>query len=222
MKKNLFLTLFLFWTSGLAFTARAEPPKQYRYGGLDGISLAWNGSWDVGVGTFEGGFGYKRWLSDRLAVKSFLAFGKVDTTMILVDFYPPVSYRIKEKSFSLLIGLEDHFWRRDRLSFFWGGSVRFSTSSSEINYSTLYDPPIEMIEESTKDVYTVQTSLGLEYFLYRRLSISGQYLIDLSFEKQYFRGGYIDRINLSQTQKQKTTSWNLGTGTSLLMFTVYL
>ena len=78
------------------------------------------------------------------------------------------------------------------------------------------------MEESTKDIYTVQALLGLEYFLFKRFSISGQYLIDLSFEKRYFWEGYIDRIDQSQTPKQKTTSWNLGTDTSLLTFTVYL
>jgi hypothetical protein len=222
MKKNLFLILFLLWSIGFAAITRAEPPKQYRYGGLNGITLVWNGSWEVGVGSFEGGIGYKRWISDRVVIKSFLIFGKVDTT-IINDEYFPTYYRLKEKSFSLLAGLEDHFWRRNRLSFFWGGSFQFSTISSKIDYSSQFEPPIGLEEESiSRNIYTIQALLGLEYFLFKHLSISGQYLIDLSLVKQSRKGILVDYIHTLRTETQKTTSWSLSTGTSLLMFTVYL
>lgn len=215
MKKISFLPLFLLFLNLLVNSTHAETPQQYGYRGQDGIILAVRGSWDIGVGTIEGGIGYKYWMSDRLAIKSFLTFGKTDTTILYYDNGYPLEQRVREKSFSLLTGIEDHFWNRSRLSFFYGGGILFKTSSSKIDY-TPYDHLNEIKGvRSNKNIFGIQSTLGVEYFFTKRLSISGQYQIDFSFVKE-------SRRNILVAGKEKITAWNLGVSTSALILTIYL
>lgn len=223
MKKFSFLPLFSFLTLFLVNSAQAETPQQYGHRGQDGIILAVRGSWDIGVGTIEGGIGYKHWISKRLAIKSFLTFGKTDTTIAYYgDGYPP-DQRVREKSFSLLAGAEDHIWRQGRLSFFLGAGILFKTSSSKIDY-TLYDPlrnPIKGVR-SNKNVFGIQGTLGIECFLTKRLSLSGQYQMDFSLEKGSLKNILVDVPGVTQPRKQKITTWNLGISTSALSLIIYL
>lgn len=230
MKKFSFLPLFL--TILLVNSAQAEAPQQYGFRGQDGIILAVRGSWDIGVGSIEGRIGYKYWLSDRLAIKSFLTFGKTDTTIIYyhIDTFIvsyengyPLEQRVKEKSFSLLAGAEDHFWNRGRLSFFYGGGILFKTSSLKID-NTLYDPGPTEIKgvRSNKNIFGIQSTLGVEYFFTKRLSLSGQYQIDFSFEKESRKNILVGGPEVTEPRKEKITTWNLGISTSALILTIYL
>jgi len=222
MKKFSFLPLFSFLTLFLVNSAQAETPQQYGYRGQDGIILAVRGSWDIGVGTIEGGVGYKHWISDRLAIKSFLTFGKTDTIIVYYDNGYPPEQRVREKSFSLLTGIEDHFWNRGRLSFFYGGGILFKTSSSKIDY-TPYDHLNEIKgARSNKNIFGIQSTLGVEYFFNKRLSLSGQYQIDFSIEKGSQKYILVDAPGVSQPRKEKITTWNLGVSTSALILTIYL
>ena len=223
MKKLSFLLLFLVLITILVNSVQAEPPKQYGYKGQNGILLALRGSWDIGVGSVEGGFGYKHWMSDRLAIKSFLTFGKTDTNIVYGDDGYPEEQRLREKSFSLLIGAEDHFWKRGRLSFFYGGGILFKISSSKIDH-TLDNPTPGEIKRvrSNKNIFGVQSTLGLEYFLTKRISLSGQYQIDFSLEKESLKSILVDGPEVTQPRKQKVTTWNLGISTSSLILTIYL
>jgi hypothetical protein len=222
MKRFSVLFLLLCLTIGSIDYIQAETPQRYRHPGRNGIILAWNGSWELGIGSIEGGVGYKRWISERVAIKSFVTFGKVDTTIVYYDNGYPPEHRRKEKSFSLLAGAEDHFWHRGRLSFFFGGAVQFKTSSLKIDY-VLYDPhPFETDGvKINKNIFGIQGSLGLEYFFSKRLSLSGQYQIDLSLEKGSRKDTLVGGPGVTQPEKQKITTWNFGTSTSLLILTIY-
>ena len=217
MKKISFLPLFLLLTILSVNITQAETPQQYGHRGQDGIILAVRGSWDIGVGTIEGGIGYKYWISDRLVIKSFLTFGKTDTTIVYYDNGYPPEQRFREKSFSLLTGIEDHFWNRGGFSFFYGGGILFKTSSSKINYTLDFPhlPPAKTEVRSNKNIFRIQSTLGVEYFFTKRLSLSGQYQIDFSFEKE-------SRRNILVAGKEKITNWHLGVSTSALILTIYL
>jgi len=222
MKRFSFLFLLLCLTIGSIDYIQAETPQRYRHPGRNGIILAWNGSWDLGIGSTEGGIGYKRWISGRVAIKSFVTFGKVDTTIVYYDNGYPPGYRLKEKSFSLLAGAEDHFWRRGRLSFFFGGAVQFKTSYSRIDYTLDYPYPFDIDDvKMSKNIFGIQASFGLEYFFSKRLSLSGQYQIDLSLEKGSRKDTLVGGPEVTQPEKQKITTWNLGTSTSMLILTIY-
>jgi hypothetical protein len=223
MKKFSFLLLLLFLTSSLANYTSAEVTHQYRYRGQNGIIFAWNGSWHLGVGTFEGGIGYKHWISNQVALKSFLNFGKSDETIVNEDDGYPPEYRLRESSFSLLTGAEDHFWNRGRLSFLLGGGILFKTSSSKTDY-IVNDPAPDEIKEvkSRKNTWGAQSTMGVEYFFTKNLSLSGQYQIDFSLEKESLKFIYWGIPAESQSRKQKTTTWNLDISTSLLILTIYL
>lgn len=222
MKTFSFLLLFLLLTTALVNSTQAETMQQYGYRGQDGIILVVRGSWDIGVGTIEGGVGYKYWISDRLAIKSFLTFGKTDTTIVYYDNGYPPEQRVREKSFSLLTGIEDHFWNRGRLSFFYGGGILFKTSSSKIDY-TPYDHLNEIKGvRSNKNIFGIQSTLGVEYFFTKRLSLSGQYQIDFSFEKESRKNILVGGPEVTEPRKEKITTWNLGISTSALILTIYL
>ena len=222
MKKISFLLLFLLFSILLVNSTQAETPQQYGHRGQDGIILAVRGSWDIGVGTIEGGIGYKYWISDRLAIKSFLTFGKTDTTIVYYNNGHPPEQRFREKSFSLLTGIENHFWNRGRLSFFYGGGILFKTSSSKIDY-TPYDHLKEIKGvRSNKNIFGIQSTLGVEYFFNKRLSLSGQYQIDFSIEKGSQKYILVGEPEVTQPRKQKITTWNLGISTSALILTIYL
>lgn len=220
MKKFAFLLLSFYLMVAWADSLQAETPFKYRCAGRDGIILAWNGSWDLGISTFEGGIGYKRWISERIAVKTFVTFGRIDTVIIPEEHFYPPEYRLKEKSFSVRAGIEDHFWNRGRLSFFCGGVARFKTSSTKMDYEPYL--PFEIDKEKiTANVFAVQGLVGLEYFFSKRLSLSGWYQIDLSLGKQSRKETLVQGVNRPQPREQKTTTWSLGTGTSLLTLTIY-
>ncbi len=221
MKRISFLPLFLIILS--VNSAQAEVPQQDGHIGQDGIILAVRGSWDIGVGSIEGGVGYKHWISDRLAIKSFLTFGKKDTTIVYYDNGYPPEQRVREKSFSLSAGAEDHFWNRGRLSFFYGGGILFKTSSLKID-NTLYDPNPTEIKgvRSNKNIFGIQSTLGIEYFFTKRLSLSGQYQVDFSFEKESRKNILVGEPEVTEPREQKTTTWNLGVSTSALILTIYL
>jgi len=203
----------LLLTFALVNSTQAEAPRQYGQRGQHGIILALRGSWDIGVGSVEGGFGYKLWMSDQLAIKTFLTFGKTDTTIGYDDDYQE-GLRFREKSFSLLTGVEDHFWKKGRLSFFFGGGILFKTSSSKTNYTLEYPPEIE--NRSKRDIFGIQSTLGLEYFFTKRLSLLGQYQMDFSWKKESRKS------NWWGNPEEKITTWNLGISTSALILTIYL
>jgi hypothetical protein len=221
MKKAFSLLLFL--PLVLIASVQAEPVQRHGNRGQDGVVFAIRGSWDVGAGTIEAGIGYKHWISERLAIKSFLTFGKTDTTLVFYDDGYPPEQRVREKSFCLLAGVEDHIWKRGRLSFFYGGGIQFKTSSSEIDY-TLYDPVPGETEgiRSSKNVFGIQSTLGVECFLTKRLSLSGQYQTDFSLEKESRKNILVGGPGVPQSTKQKITTWNLGQSTSAFMLTIYL
>jgi hypothetical protein len=224
MRRIYFLILILFFTLLLVKSAQAEVSQNYGYRGQDGIILSVKGSWDIGVGTIEGGVGYKHWISDRLAIKSFLTFGKTDTTIVYYDDGYPPEQRVRERSFSLLAGAEDHLWKKGRLSFFYGGGILFKTSSSKINYTLDFPhlPPTEMEERSNKNIFGIQGTLGVEYFFTKWLSLSGQYQTDFSFERESRKNILVGESEVTTPIKQKITTWNVGVGTSALMLTIYL
>lgn len=223
MKKFSFLALLLLLTFALVNSIQAEASQQYGQSGQHGIILALRGSWDIGVGSVEGGFGYKHWISKCWAIKSFLTFGKTDTTIVNEDDGYQPKYRLRDKSFSLLTGAADHFWNKARLSFFLGGGILFKTSSSKIDYTSDNPTPGEIEGvRSNKNIFGVQSTLGLEYFFTRRLSLSGQYQIDFSLEKESLRNILVGGPEVTQPRKQKITTWNLDTSTSSLILTIYL
>jgi opacity protein-like surface antigen len=215
--------LLLLSTLFLINSVQAETVQQYGNRGQDGVIFAVRGSWDIGVGTIEAGIGYKHWISERLAIKSFLTFGKTDTTIVYYDDGYPPEQRVKEKSFSLLAGVEDHIWKQGKLSFFYGGGIQFKTSSSQID-NTLYDPVPQEIKgiRSSKNVFGIQSTLGVEYFLTKRLSLSGQYQTDFSLGKESRKNILVGGPGVPQSTKQKITTWNLGLSTSALILTIYL
>lgn len=204
MKRICLFLLILCLMAIITSNTSAENFNKYRHPGQKGISFAWNGSWDIGNGTFKGGIGYKHWLSGSLAVKSFFTYSKEDAPFVN-NYYPET--RVKRESFSILVGAEDHFRSRSRLSFFLGGSVQFKTSS--LKYREAFPQSMFVEIDSHKHIWGVQFSLGTEYFISKRISLLGQYQIDLSSTEEWF-GNRLDSV-----------SYNLDTSTSLLMLTIY-
>ena len=222
MKKISPLILVLSLIAPFASYASEEISNQYSYPGQNGILLAWNGSWDVGVGTFAGGIGYKHWISHMVAFESFLTLGKTDENIFNEDSYPP-EYRLREQFFSIIAGVENHFWTRGRLSFMFGGGFLLRASNSRFDYVEDYPYEDELKQtKTTQNVYGLQSNIGLEYFFTKNLSLSGQYQMNFSLEKKTDKFIYWSMPAGAQPQKQKTTTWSIGLSTSLLMLTIYL
>jgi len=204
MSKTAFSLLLLAGVLVSAGNASAESSRdRYRHGGRNGIILFWNGSWDLGVGSVESGIGYKRWFSDKLAAKTFVSVSKTDTTFHFEDYYPIQEVRIRKTQFSALVGAEVHFWSRERLSFFAGGAIQFRLlRSTRDEYGGSRFTILGLKEETT--TYGIQGSLGVEYFLFRSVSLQVGYQVDSSMTDIRGRG-----------------TWSLSTSTSSLIVTLY-
>lgn len=202
MSKVIFLLVLLGWAIALADKAGAETPNSYRYSNRNGIILMWNGSWDLGAGSTEGGIGYKRWISEKVTVKTIIAIAKTETTIIHDDIYPDRKTRIRERKFSALIGVEDHLWKRDRLSLFVGGTFQFRFLRSTIDEEEGRFPVLGLKDDS--NTYSIQGSVGVEYFLFRSLS---------------FQAGY--QVDASMVEAPGRRTWSLDISTSSLTITLY-
>jgi hypothetical protein len=204
MKRSYLFLLILCLMAIISSNTSAENLNKYRHPGQKGIIFAWNGSWDFGNGTFKGGIGYKHWLSGSFAVKTFFTYSKEDAPHVN-NYYPDT--RVKRESFSILVGAEDHFRSQSRLSFFLGGSVQFKASS--LKYTDVFPYGMFVEIESHEHIWGGQLSLGMEHFISKRISLLGQYQIDLTLTEEWF-GNRLDSV-----------SYNLDTSTSLLMLTIY-
>jgi hypothetical protein len=202
MSRVIFLLFLLGWAITSADEVEGETPDSYRHSNRNGIILMWNGSWNLGAGSTEGGIGYKRWISEKLTIRTIIAIAKTETTIIYDDFYPERRTRIRERKFSALIGVEDHLWSRDRLSFFIAGAFQFRFLRSKIDQDESRFPVLSLKDDS--NTYSLQGSVGLEYFVFRSLSLQVGYQVDVS------------RI---EAPGRKT--WNLGVSTTSLTVTFY-
>jgi hypothetical protein len=223
MRRFTFVLLILFQVLVVTNCAWSEVSDRYRYPGQNGIVVAWNGSWDIGPETTKGKVGYKYWLSNRLALKSLVTLEKTDKTTM--DDTPefPFGNRLRETKFSVLIGLENHFWRRDRLSFFFGsGIMPWILSSRTDDIEAAHLPLGYKWLKSNSYAFYIENTVGVEYFFAKNMSLSGQYYLYFSYTEKSDRFVTWNMPAGSSPQKRKMNTWNLFLSTSYLMFTFYL
>jgi hypothetical protein len=222
MKRFTFLLLILFLVPVVTSYGWAEVSDRYRYPGQNGIVVAWNGSWDFGPEKTKGKVGYKFWFSHRLALKSFVSLERTDKTIVDYTCEFPIENRLQETKFSILIGLENHFWRSDRLSFFFGSGIMpwFSFSRTD-DVAAVHVPQWNKWLKSNIYAFYIENTVGVEYFFARNMSLTGQHYLYFSYAEQSDRFVTWNMPEGSSPQKRKTNTWNLFLSTSYLEFTFY-
>jgi len=220
----LFLCMSLFFNFALGGDSSIKPKK-----GTKGLSFSIKGLSSLGVGGVGAGIGGKCWRSDKLVYK--LSFGfKSESSSSTAPSSGSFGENLKyffDGSFSILPGIEYHYFPTKRISPYWGTGLSLSVSNTIREYFPPSSPFYSALTRFESRSYSGGTylALGIEWFIIKNLSIAGEYQVN--FYYQYTKRKEIktiSKISGEQTQQiTKTTSkaYSLNWGTSALVATFY-
>jgi hypothetical protein len=172
------------------------------------LQFSFNG---LNLGTINAGVGGKIWTSESTTLTLSLAgthsFDASDPNPM------QTGTNVTYTAFQVQFGTEWHFNQTDSFSPFVAGGIfgRFERRHSEYTYPQ--NPTEEMVSSSTN--VGLCFGLGAEYWLSKRLSLSGEHLFQVSYAKGTQE--YTRTTNSSQV----TRGFDLGLGTSSLILTLY-
>jgi opacity protein-like surface antigen len=169
MKKLIVLCIIILPISLLAQTAENDSLKR-----KNAVLFSFNG---LNLNAFDNGIGWKRWLSDNIAINSKLE--------ILISKEKKQSSDVLNGSenskynLELTFGLERHFHRANSLSPYIGGQLgigyeRIENKILPMTFSFMGPYYLYDIETKSGSV-SLQMVLGVEYYLKENISLSGQY-----------------------------------------------
>jgi hypothetical protein len=222
MKKLLFIffCFVLFFNVSLGQSTSIKPHK-----GDKGLSFSVRGLSSIGIGGVGAGIGGKCWHSDRLVYKISFGFNILHSS----DLNSPGRTKGKSfnGSFSILPGIEYHYFPTDRISPYWAAGIGFTLSRDTRDYSIPVNPSAGTISRVESWSYSPAgyLSLGIEWFIIKNLSIAGEYQVNLSYEYtkgKWFReqvGAAEERF--TETIKETSKGFSLKWGTSALIATFY-
>jgi hypothetical protein len=222
MKKNLFVygMIVVCVTFCLCLVPLKGANSEVEHG-KNGLRFTVQGLDYIGLGTVKGGVGFKRWMSSNMALRGDVGFGVSHTTYKSTD---PLYTDAKNNSsqFSLDAGVEFHFVSGQKVSPFLGGGINFGASTSKQEYKILKSNP----PAGTYKLYKLSSTgfgaavfLGVEFFMGKHLSLTGEYDLGLSSTTQKSQIETVGGVN--QQPEAKTTYLNLGVSSASLILTVY-
>ncbi|MCF8242573.1 MAG: hypothetical protein K9J16_14440 [Melioribacteraceae bacterium] len=198
MKKLVFVIFVLCFSVSLF--------AQGDYSKTTAVSFSFNG---LNLGSFYGGVGGRTWLSE--------------TTVLNVNIGGTISEQEYEKTdvldkglnktkrLNLGVGIEKHFSGSTRLSPYY--SFRLSIGLTD-SYHRSSNSTSENAEN--KMSYNFDFGMGLEYWLDKSISITGQHLFTLGYKT-----GSRSFWNGVSNQSQDLKEFNIGTGTTSIILSIY-
>ncbi len=171
---------------------------------------------------FNGGFGWKKWKSNSLAINMKIQIlydhDQKDRTNNLSGS------EMSQTNFELTFGFEKHFHQTSQFSPYWGGSLGVgyerTVSKTIPNRALDYYRFIHVYQneiERKRIAFSLHFVLGVEYFLRKNISLSGQY----SFGGQYSLGKEKTVSNLIDGE-QDISIIHIGIWSSSIILAIYL
>jgi hypothetical protein len=222
MKKNLFVygMIVVCVTFCLCLVPLKGANSEVEHG-KNGLRFTVKGLDHIRLGTVNGGVGFKRWVNSNTALRGDVGFGVYHTTQKSTDpLY--TDGKTKNSEFSLDAGVEFHFAAGQKVSPFFGGGINFETSTSKHEYSILKNNPVAgtyKLYKSSSSGFGAEAFLGVEFFMGKYLSLTGEYDLGLSSSTQKSQSETVGGVN--QQPEAKTTYFNLGVSSASLILTVY-
>jgi hypothetical protein len=222
MKKNLFVygMIVVCVTFCLCLVPLKGANSEVEHG-KNGLRFTVKGLDHIRLGTVNGGVGFKRWVNSNTALRGDVGFGVSHTTQKSTD---PLYTDVKDNcsQFSLDAGVEFHFVAGQKVSPFFGGGINFGTSTSKHEYSILKVAPLNgtyKTYKSSSSGFGAEAFLGVEFFMGKYLSLTGEYDLGLSSSTQKSQTETVGGVN--QPPEAKTTYFNLGVSSASLILTIY-
>lgn len=211
MKKRI-----LFCIAMLPFSLLAQTTRNDSLESKNAILFSFNG---LNLDAFDNGIGWKRWLSDKVAINSklevLISKDKKESSDAL-NGSENTSY-----SFELTFGLERHFQKVNSLSPYVGGQLGIGYEQIEnkiipMEFDFLGPDYLYDIETKSGSV-SLQVLLGVEYYLKKNISLCGQYSIggDYGF-------GNEKTNSITANDKQDISELHFGIRSSSLILAIYL
>lgn len=187
-----------------------------------GVSLSASGLSNLGIGLYQGGIGVKHWFSSGFALKTTLGFGVSSRESETAAGY--TNEKLNQASISLKVGTEFHFVADSKFSPYIYTGVDLTTTGSTLYYPYLLpgpQPGDRRTQHNSSNSIGADVALGLEYFLNKRFSLTGEYQVDLTYKISKKEWTYFPGDPTRQTNGLSDWSTEFGASTSSLILTVY-
>lgn len=155
-------------------------------GGSKALLFQFGGLNNLAANNFNGGFGAKYYLSSSMAVRGVLQFSSNSTSTPANPAPGDVGADGSTSNTTIGVGggVELHMGS-GRVSPYIGAGVGFSTTSTESKNAATATPPATPTQTTTKNAtgnttFTVYGMAGFEFFLWKELSLSGEYRLGFS------------------------------------------
>lgn len=172
------------------------------------LTFSFNG---LNLNEFYGGVGGKVWLSDCSALNMNIGFdNKNSSTAGTIN---RTEGKENNKTIVFGLGFEKHFQGIEDLEPYWIGRVSGSYSERD------YDPSVPFNytpwgERSITRTISAETGIGVEYWLTKSISFSGQHLF-----RFYYSTGSTNQYDININQKIINRGFD--TGTSSIILAIY-
>jgi hypothetical protein len=168
------------------------------------LSFNFNG---LNLSSYYGGVGGRLWISESTVLNASIGASINETEYEETEQYD--KGLTKNKYFDFGIGMENHFIAEDDISLYL--STRLSLGLTD-NYYRSHTSDYETTEKSFS--YRLGFGLGVEYWLFKRMSLSGQHL----FNAYYATGEY---HYFNEDAARNTKGYGVSFGTTSLILSIY-
>jgi opacity protein-like surface antigen len=185
MKKVLIVAFAILLVGSLSYGQDVMPNLS---GGSTALLFSFDGLANLSATNFSGGFGAKYYLSSSMAVRAGLQFSSSSSKT--PPFPGPTAGQISADATSSnttigIGGAVELHMGSGRVSPYLGVGVGFSTTSTETKTDDVATPPATLTVLTIKNAggattLTVYAMAGFEFFLWKELSLSGEYQLGFS------------------------------------------
>jgi hypothetical protein len=222
MKKNLFVygIIVVCVTFCLCLVPLKGANSEVEHG-KSGLRFTVKGLDHIGLGKVNGGVGFKTWTNDNMAFRGDVGFGVSQSTQKSTD-NTKTDVKYKNLNLSVNLGTEVHPITGQRVSPFFGFGINIGTSTSKTEYSILKDNPTpgtDKLYKSSSTSFGGEAFLGVEFFMEKHFSLTGEYDLGLSLSTQKSKTEKVGGVN--ELPEAKTTSFSLGVSSASLILTIY-
>jgi len=200
MKTFLFFMLFIF--PSFASLLLAQENDNYK---TIALSFNFNG---LNLSNYYGGVGGRLWVSKSTVLNASIGGSISEREYLESD---EIDNGLEKNKYLILgIGMENHFPMSDDLSPYLSTRLSFGYRNQYYRY---YNSSNE--QEDVTYSYNLGFGLGVEYWIFERISLSGQHLFNA-----YYEAGHRN-TNGSATIVQEIKGYGLAFGTTSLILSIY-